>query len=80
VRLATVRSRGTVKAIAGEYVSLRVPVALSLKTVDVDAVYVLSPDTFLTNICIVSAQSGDADRELDVDETIVAVCMCVAEG
>lgn len=34
----------------------------------------------MTNICIVSEGSGDAERELDVDETILAVCMCVDRG
>jgi hypothetical protein len=28
----------------------------------------LSPDTFLTKICIVSATSGDADREIGDEE------------
>jgi hypothetical protein len=31
----------------------------------------LSPETFLTKICMVSASSGDADREIGDEERIV---------
>lgn len=33
----------------------------------------LLPETFLTNSCIVSTRSGDAERELEGEECIVCV-------
>jgi len=35
---------------------------------------IVLPETFLTKICIVSARSGDAERELEGEECIVS-CM-----
>lgn len=34
----------------------------------------LVPAMFFTNICIVSVHSGEADRELEVEETIFEFC------
>lgn len=58
------RSCGTVKAMA-EYVSRKSRFGGGVGS--------LSPEMFLTKICMVSAVSGDTDRDIEVDERILSI-------
>jgi len=40
----------------------------------------VSPDMFLTKICMVSTGSGDTDLEIGVEETILMVLCGVRDG
>lgn len=64
LRLRIERSWGTVMGIAGRLVS-RVRLRVGGRGA------LLSPETFLTKICMVSAGSGDADREIGDEERMV---------
>lgn len=59
------RSCGTVIAIAG---------GVSWFEEEDDRGSLLSPETFLTKICIVNAGSGETDREAGDEERILDVC------